>query len=66
MKNNIKIKSQPIFGTSGYSIGHYAEVVRADLLVMNAPKKSGLLDRIFPHDIEYILTELPSDVLIVR
>ncbi len=65
-KNNIKIKSQPIFGTSGYSIGHYAEVVRADLLVMNAPKKSGLLDRIFPHDIEYILTELPSDVLIVR
>jgi nucleotide-binding universal stress UspA family protein len=65
-KKDIKIKSQPIFGTSGYSIGHYAEVVRADLLVMNAPKKSGLLNRIFPSDIEYILTELPSDVLIVR
>ena len=65
-KTGIKIKSQPIFGTSGYSIGHYAEVVRADLLVMNAPKKTGFWDRIFPHDIEYILTELPSDVLIVR
>lgn len=65
-KSNIKIKSQPIFGTSGYSIGHYAEVVRADLLVMNAPKKSTLLDKIFPHDLEYILSELPTDVLIVR
>jgi len=65
-KTNLKIKSQPIFGTSGYSIGHYTEVVRADLLVMNAPKKLSFWNRIFPHDIEYILTELPSDVLIVR
>lgn len=65
-KSNLKIKSQPVFGTSGYSISHYAEVVRADLLVVNAPNKLGLLDRIFPHDIEYILSELPTDVLIVR
>ncbi|MBT4345236.1 MAG: universal stress protein, partial [Flavobacteriales bacterium] len=39
---------------------------RADLLVMNAPSKTSILDRIFPHDIEYILTELPTDVLIVK
>lgn len=63
---NLKIKTQSIFGKRGYSIGHYAEVVRADLLVMNAPKKIGLLDRIFPHDIEYILSDLPTDLLIVR
>ncbi len=63
---NLKIKTQSIFGKRGYSIGHYAEVVRADLLVMNAPKKTGLLDRIFPHDIEYILSDLPTDLLIVR
>nr|WP_299071771.1 universal stress protein [uncultured Allomuricauda sp.] len=63
---NLKIKTQSIFGERGYSIGHYAEVVRADLLVMNAPKKSGILDRIFPHDIEYILSDLPTDLLIVR
>ncbi|NNE01798.1 MAG: universal stress protein [Eudoraea sp.] len=62
----IRVKIQSIFGKRGYSIGHYAEVVRADLLVMNAPEKSGLLDRIFPHDIEYILSDLPTDVLIVR
>ncbi len=63
---NLKVKTQSIFGKRGYSIGHYAEVVRADLLVMNAPSKSGLLDRIFPHDIEYILSDLPTDLLIIR
>ncbi|MEO9512851.1 MAG: universal stress protein [Flavobacteriaceae bacterium] len=63
---NLKIKTQSIFGKRGYSIGHYAEVVRADLLVMNAPKKTGFLDRVFPHDIEYILSDLPTDLLIVR
>jgi nucleotide-binding universal stress UspA family protein len=64
---NIKIKTQSIFGKRGYSIGHYAEIVRADLLVMNAPKKkTGLLDRIFRHDLEYILSDLPTDLLIIR
>lgn len=64
--DDIAIKTQSIFGRRGYSIGHYAKVKRADLLVMNAPLKLGLLDRIFPHDIEYILSELPTDVLIVK
>ncbi len=65
-KTGISIDTQPIFGQRGYSIGHYAQIVRADLLVMNAPKKSSFLDRFFPHDIEHILNELPTDVLIVR
>jgi len=63
---NIRVNTQPIFGRRGYSIGHYAQLVRADLLVMNAPVKTKFIDRLFPHDIEYILTELPTDVLIVR
>ena len=62
----IAIKLQPIFGKRGYSIGHYAQVVRADLLVMNAPSKVTFWDRLFPHDIEHILTELPTDVLIIQ
>lgn len=66
LTKDIKIKSQPIFGKRGYSIGHYAQVARADLLVMNAPRKMTFWDRLFPHDIEYILTELPTDVLIVQ
>jgi nucleotide-binding universal stress UspA family protein len=63
---DMTIKSQPIFGKRGYSIGHYAQVARADLLVMNAPTKMTFWDRLFPHDIEHILTELPTDVLIVQ
>jgi nucleotide-binding universal stress UspA family protein len=62
----IIVKMQSIFGRRGYSIGHYAKVKRADLLVMNAPDNIRFIDRIFPHDIEYILSELPTDVLIVK
>ena len=66
LTGNVKVKTQSIFGRRGYSIGHYAEVVRADLLVMNAPAETGLLDRIFPHDLEHILSDLPTDLLIIR
>ncbi len=65
-KEGVDLRTQSIFGKRGYSIGHYARVVRADLLIMNAPNKATLWDRIFPHDIEYILSELPTDVLIVK
>ena len=63
---DIVIKSQPIFGKKGYSIGHYAQIARADLLIMNSPSKMTFWDRLFPHDIEHILTELPTDVLIIQ
>jgi len=63
---NKLVKLQPIFGKQGYSIGHYAQISRADLLVMNAPSKMTFWDRLFPHDIEHILTELPTDVLILQ
>jgi len=65
-KEGLTINSQPIFGKTGYSIGHYAQVVRADLLVMNAPGKTNFWDRLFPHDIEHILSELPTDLLIIN
>lgn len=65
-KTKLSVATQPIFGQRGYSIGHYAQVVRADLLVMNAPSQMSFWDRLFPHDIEYILTELPTDVLIIQ
>lgn len=63
---NTTLKIQSIFGRRGYSIGHYAKIKRADLLIMNAPLKTNFIDRIFPHDIEYILSELPTDLLIVK
>ncbi|MAZ71700.1 MAG: universal stress protein UspA [Flavobacteriaceae bacterium] len=65
-KKGLSVRTQPIFGKRGYSIGHYAQVARADLLIMNGPKKSKFKDRLFPHDLEHILTELPTDVLIIQ
>ena len=66
LTKNLNWVTQSIFGRRGYSIGHYAKVVRADLLVMNAEKNLSFFDRLFPHDIEHILAELPTDVLIVN
>jgi nucleotide-binding universal stress UspA family protein len=66
VKETLEIIVQPIFGRRGYSIGHFARVRRADLLIMNAPNKLTIWDRLFPHDLEYILSDLPTDVLIVR
>ena len=67
LKENKKIQSQSIFGARGYSIGHYARIVRADLLVLNSEmKRSSFISRIFPKDLEHILSELPTDVLIIK
>jgi nucleotide-binding universal stress UspA family protein len=65
-KENLKWETQSIFGRRGYSIGHYARVVRADLLVMNTQEESSFLNRFFPKDLEHILAELPTDVLIIK
>lgn len=66
-KDNITIISQSIFGTRGYSIGHYAKLVRADVLIMNASEtKKTFLSKFFPKDLDYILRELPTNVLIIQ
>lgn len=64
-KKNINIQTQSIFGRRGYSIGHYARIVRADLLVMNAQEEGRFWQRFFPKDLEHILDELPTNVLII-
>ena len=66
LTNNVNWTTQSIFVSRGYSIGHYAKVVRADLLIMNAQEKLSFIDRLITRDIEHILAELPTDVLIVN
>lgn len=64
---SMDISEQHVYGKKGYTIAHYAKAKKADLLVVNSPDtKLGLLDRIFKHDLEYILADLPTDVLIVH
>ncbi len=63
----LRVESKVIFGKSGYSIGHYAQSIKADLLIMNSSdKKMSILDRVFKHDIEYVLSDLPCDLLIIK
>lgn len=66
LTSDINWITQSIFGRRGYSIGHYAKVVRADLLVMNAQENLSFVDRLITRDIEHILAELPTDVLIIN
>jgi nucleotide-binding universal stress UspA family protein len=63
LKINIKVVS----GKSGFELPKFANRKGADLLVLGAsPRRSSFLDRLFPHDMEYILADLPCNVLIVH
>jgi len=66
IKEEKQIKTQSIFGKRGYSIGHYAKIMHADLLVTNASFQRPILRWFLIRDLEYILQELPTNVLIVR
>jgi nucleotide-binding universal stress UspA family protein len=64
---DVLINEKLIKGKPGYTIRNFAATKKADLLVVNSPdKKMRLLDRIFTHDLEYILEDLPCNVLIVH
>ena len=65
-KEGKQIKTQSIFGRRGYSIGHYAKIMHSDLLVTNATFQKPILRWFFIRDLEYILQELPTNVLIIR
>lgn len=64
---DIKLTNKVIKGKSGYAISKFAKDKKADLLVINSPDTHlNLLDRIFTHDIEFILADLPCNLLIVH
>jgi len=66
-KGDLKINIKIVSGKPGYEMARYAEKVEADLLVLRAPDhKLNLFDRFFPHDLEYILNDLPSNLLIIQ
>ncbi len=66
-KDNLNLKTKSITGKPGYSISNYAATHSADLLVINSPDSvMNILDRLFPHNIEYILADLPCNLLIVH
>lgn len=63
----LKINVERLDGKPGYVITQYAREHKADVLLLNSPDtKLNLIDRVFPHDIEYALADLPCDLLIVH
>jgi len=63
LKVNIKILS----GKSGFEIAEFARKKQADLLVVSAPpRRLSLLDRLFPHDLEFIFADLPCNLLVIH
>ncbi len=64
---NLELKTERIEGKPGYIITKFAREHNADLLVLNSPDTSlNILDRVFRHDIEFALADLPCDLLIVN
>ena len=63
----IEISEKQVAGKPGYAIRAFAASKKADLLVINSPDvKYGIIDRIFTHGMEYILEDLPCNLLIVH
>lgn len=66
-KEGIEITEKQIKGKPGFAVRQYAESKSADLLVINSPDiQYGLIDRLFTHNMEYIMEDLPCNVLIVH
>lgn len=63
LKINIKIFS----GKTGFEISRFARKTEADLIVVGGPeKKLGFIDRMMSHDLEYLLSDIPANMLIVH
>jgi nucleotide-binding universal stress UspA family protein len=64
---NLKVNIKMLSGKSGYELALFAERKKADLLIVGAPERRlSILDRLFPHDLEYIFANLPCNLLIVN
>lgn len=64
---HLKITTERIEGKPGFVITEFARNNRANLLVINGPDRPfNLLDRVFPHDIEFALADLPCNLLLVQ
>lgn len=63
LKINIKI----VTGKSGFELSKFTRSAQADLLILDAPKRDlNILDRMFPNDLEYIMADLPGNLLLVQ
>jgi nucleotide-binding universal stress UspA family protein len=66
-KQGMNIDLKVVKGKPGYAISNFARQYHYDLIVFNSPDTHlGIFDRIFTHDIEYVLADMPCNLLIVH
>jgi len=63
----IALRTVCLYGKEGYEANKYVENINADIYCLPSPKKKlNFLDRLFQHDLEFTLKQIPCPVLIVR
>lgn len=63
----VKVNIKMLSGKSGFELAKFASKKHADLLIVGAPpRRLSILDRLFPHDLEYIFANLPCNLLIIN
>ncbi len=63
----LNTKKVCLYGKQGWELKQYAKDSGSDLLVLSfPPKKVKIFDKLFQHDIEFILNQLPCTLLIIR
>lgn len=63
----IKIKPVFLYGRQGWEANRYIHEIGGDILVVPGPRKRlKMFDRIFQHDMEFILKDLPGKFLVVK
>lgn len=65
-QSDLKINIKVTAGKWAVELSRFAQSIEADVLIMGDRKAHTLLDRLFPHDLEEILMELPCNLLIVK
>ena len=61
LRINIKVAA----GKAGYELHKFTKKSRADLLIVKGPgHRLNVLDRLFPHHLETVVDDLPSNILI--
>lgn len=63
----LEVKCVCLFGKQGWEANKFIREINGDILVVPAPKRRmKFLDRIFQHDLEFILKQLPNSLLIIK
>ena len=65
--SGVEFQTVCLYGKQGWASSNYVRENGGDLLIVpSPPKKLKLFDRIFQHDIEFILKQLPCSLLIIK